>query len=306
MARPLKQGIDYYPMDVGFLKDLKLRKIIRACGAASPVILIGLFSNIYKDYGYYLTWDGDMPFLIADEVGISEGAVLEVVKKAVQVGFFDQQLYESHSILTSKAIQRRFIHAISRRKSISVVQGYWLMLPEDMQEKVFDNINLVFVDINSVSANKNPVLAPGNSQSKEKESIEQKKEHPVTAGAATPKRPSKIFAEDSVEYKSSQFLIKKILERDSGARVPKTEEQIQSWCVHVDRILRLDKRPPDQLRDVLAFAVKDTFWSGVVLSTKGLRDKFDQLVAHMQRPKGKPNIDPRNNVNKNYDGDIFD
>jgi len=32
MARPLKQGIDYFPLSVDFLRDIKVRKIKRACG----------------------------------------------------------------------------------------------------------------------------------------------------------------------------------------------------------------------------------------------------------------------------------
>ena len=30
MARPIKQGLDYYPLDVGFLQDVKIRRIMRA------------------------------------------------------------------------------------------------------------------------------------------------------------------------------------------------------------------------------------------------------------------------------------
>lgn len=75
MARPYKQGLDYFPLDVNFLQDIKTRKIMRACGAQSIPILISLLSSIYREAGYYVQWDSDMPFLVADEVGASEGAV---------------------------------------------------------------------------------------------------------------------------------------------------------------------------------------------------------------------------------------
>ena len=140
-------------MDVGFLKDLKLRKIIRACGAAAPVILIGLFSNIYKDYGYYLTWDGDMPFLIADEVGISEGTVDEAVKKALQVGLFNENLFKQYSILTSKGIQARFVKATERRKEVKMLADYYLL------DSVPEHICVV-------NAGNNFKIADSNQQSK--------------------------------------------------------------------------------------------------------------------------------------------
>nr|DAK80447.1 MAG TPA: protein of unknown function (DUF4373) [Caudoviricetes sp.] len=31
MARPTKKGLDYFPLDVDFLSDLKVRRIIKAC-----------------------------------------------------------------------------------------------------------------------------------------------------------------------------------------------------------------------------------------------------------------------------------
>ena len=123
-GRPTKQGIDYFPMDVGFFTDVKIRKISRACGSQSTSILICLLCNIYKDEGYYILWDKDLPFVIADTVGVSEGAVKEVLIKSLQVGFFDQELYEKYKILTSSGIQKRFLLATYQRKETTIIPEY--------------------------------------------------------------------------------------------------------------------------------------------------------------------------------------
>ncbi len=123
-GRPTKQGIDYFPMDVGFFSDVKIRKISRACGSQSTSILICLLCNIYKDNGYYILWDEDLPFVIADTVGGSEGAVKEVMVKALQVGFFDNSLYEKFHILTSFGIQKRFLLATYQRKETEIIPEY--------------------------------------------------------------------------------------------------------------------------------------------------------------------------------------
>lgn len=123
-GRPTKQGIDYFPMDVGFFTDVKIRKISRACGSQSTSILICLLCNIYKDEGYYILWDEDLPFVIADTVGVSEGAVKEVLIKSLQVGFFDQELYEKYKILTSSGIQKRFLLATYQRKETTIIPEY--------------------------------------------------------------------------------------------------------------------------------------------------------------------------------------
>ena len=107
MARPTKQGIEYFSLDVDFFSDIKVRRISKACGPASTSILICLLCNIYRDKGYYIEWDEDLPFVVADTIGTTEGAVEEVVKKAVQVGFFDKSLFDQYRILTSNGIQNR-------------------------------------------------------------------------------------------------------------------------------------------------------------------------------------------------------
>ena len=124
MARPIKQGIDYFPFDVDFFSDIKVRKIIRGCGPNSTSILICLLCNIYKTNGYYIGWDKDLPFVIADLLGISEGVVDEVKNKAIQVGFFNKELFDKYQILTSEGIQKRFLSATSKRKEINLKKEY--------------------------------------------------------------------------------------------------------------------------------------------------------------------------------------
>ncbi len=156
MARPTKQGLDYFPLDVGFLQDVKIRRIMRACGTQSIPVLISLLANIYRNEGYFLRWDNDMPFLIADELGVSEGAVTETAMKAVQVDFFNANMYEQYSVLTSVGIQSRFFEACSRRSVVRYDARFLL-------------IN-VSVYKNAVSVYNNSINVYDNRQSKVKES----------------------------------------------------------------------------------------------------------------------------------------
>lgn len=157
-GRPTKQGIDYFPMDVGFFTDVKIRKISRACGSQSTSILICLLCNIYKDEGYYILWDEDLPFVIADTVGVSEGAVKEVLIKSLQVGFFDQKLYEKYKILTSSGIQKRFLLATYQRKETTIIPEY-----------------LINCANNSINCTINSINHSDNEQSKSKVKVNRKK-----------------------------------------------------------------------------------------------------------------------------------
>lgn len=115
MARPPKVGLDYFPLDVNFLNDLKTKKIVRSYGASAVAVALNVFINIYRDNGYYAECDDDFTFLIADELKLDEEYTKNVIKKMVEVDFFDKNLYENHKILTSIGIQNRYVLASGRR-----------------------------------------------------------------------------------------------------------------------------------------------------------------------------------------------
>lgn len=169
MARPLKNGLDYYPLNVDFFSDIKVRRLLKAGGSQSISILIALLGNIYRDEGYYMRWDNDMPFLIADLVGVTEGAVMETVNKAVLIGFFHAGLFERYKILTSKGIQARYLEAVSRRRQVFLIKNYLLL-----DVNVYNNVVLdeVIDSDNGVNVDNNSVNVCRSTQSKVKESKE--------------------------------------------------------------------------------------------------------------------------------------
>jgi DNA replication protein DnaD len=168
VARPTKKGLDYFPLDVDFLSDLKVRRIIKACGKEAVHILVALLANIYRDEGYYVLWDDDLAFLVADEVGTKEGTVEELVKKAVQVKFFDKDIFDKYSVLTSKGIQSRYILATKERKKVELEYKYLLT----------NEVNRSNISINGRN---NSVNQGNNQQSKEKESKEKEIKEDATA-----------------------------------------------------------------------------------------------------------------------------
>ncbi|EJF50936.1 hypothetical protein YS9_0821 [Enterococcus sp. C1] len=168
MARPTKKGLDYFPLDVDFLSDLKVRRIIKACGKEAVHILVALLANIYRDEGYYVLWDDDLAFLVADEVGTKEGTVEELVRKAVQVKFFDKDIFDKYTVLTSKGIQNRYILATKERKKVELEFKYLLT----------NEVNRSNISINGRN---NSVNQGNNQQSKVKESKEKEIKEDATA-----------------------------------------------------------------------------------------------------------------------------
>ena len=124
LARPTKTGLEYFPLDVNFLYDIKVRKIIKPLGPEAIGVLVYLLAEIYKDNGYYISWNNDICFLMSDLTGIDEELIKDVVSKALEVDFFNKDKYKKYNILTSKGIQNRYISATEKRKNTNINDDY--------------------------------------------------------------------------------------------------------------------------------------------------------------------------------------
>lgn len=160
MARPTAKGVEYFPLNVNFINDLKVRKLLLSCGAEAIAVLIYLLSTIYKDEGYYVEIHEDEIDLIALDVNVTPEFVLEVINKACEVRLFDVNLYNNFNILTSKGIQERYLKITERRKNSVVITQFNLI-------NVYNNS--INVNNNSINVDNNPVNVYKSTQSKVKE-----------------------------------------------------------------------------------------------------------------------------------------
>ncbi len=108
MGRNRKVGLDYFPMDVDFFQDIRIRKLIKYQGGKAVTVYALLLCIIYKQ-GYYVRWDDELPFIISEQTGFEEAYIQEVFKCCLIVGLFSKKLYDSDKVITSKGIQERWI-----------------------------------------------------------------------------------------------------------------------------------------------------------------------------------------------------
>ena len=127
MARPRKDGLDYFPLDVNFLSDLKIKKIIRAYEAQAVAVVMSVLTTIYRDNGYFATYDDDLIFIIADELKLEDGYVKNVIEKLIEVDFLSKEQKEKNNILTSIGIQERYLKACERRVKTTLNATYSLL-----------------------------------------------------------------------------------------------------------------------------------------------------------------------------------
>ena len=90
----------------------------------------------------------------------------------------------------------------------------------------------------------------------------------------------KLFVENSHEFRLSKYLFSHIIKNNPGASKP----NFQVWAKQIDYMIRIDKRKVEDIKSVIHWSQKESFWLGVILSTKNLRVKFDQVWVKMQNP----------------------
>ena len=161
MARPLKEGIDYFSLDC--YMDDKVKMIQAEFGLKGFAIIVKLWQIIYREHGYYCEWNRERELLFASEAGTDCGPNLihEVVQACIRRDIFSKELFEKYQILTSRGVQKRYLTVTAKRKKTEVKKEYSLVEVAD---------NRINYGINSVNDGRNQVNEVDNTQSKVKES----------------------------------------------------------------------------------------------------------------------------------------
>ena len=165
MARPKAKGVEYFPLDVGFLSDLKIRKIMLSCGASSIAVLIYIFAAIYRDEGYFMNVKDDDIALIALDTNLDTDYVKNVINRACEVGLFSFRIYDNFRVLTSEGIQNRYLKITERRKSVKINADINLVNVDMMYTETMVNVAETIVNVAET-----PVNVYKSTQSKVKES----------------------------------------------------------------------------------------------------------------------------------------
>jgi hypothetical protein len=131
MGRKIKIGLDYFPMDVNFFDDIKVRKLIKHKGSVSILVYSYLLSLIYKD-GYFLKWDEDLPFIIYEKIGQDESYIKDVINYLIDIEMFSKYMFEKENILTSKGIQKRYKKICDTLKRSDSIDIYNLINTEEI------------------------------------------------------------------------------------------------------------------------------------------------------------------------------
>lgn len=137
MGRPLKDGLDYFPLDTK--NDDKLDLMEAKYGIEGYAVIIKLWSHIYKELGYYYPWGEREQLLFSHRINVDINRVNAIIEYAIKIAIFDKDKAKL-GVLTSRGIQKRYIEASKRRHEITF----------------YSNLLLVNVDIIPVNVSNKP------------------------------------------------------------------------------------------------------------------------------------------------------
>ena len=170
MARPLKDGVDYFPKDTDFYGDDKVRLLRAEFQSKGMYLLDYLLCDLYGKNGYFIRWGKDKCYLVSDGAGCgcAPNFVEEFVNRCVACSFFDERVFNVFGVLTSSGIQRRYIRMFNSRPDIPMIKEYWLLDVNDKKDVPKGALDkLTFKSIKSTD---NPDKSTDNPQNKIEES----------------------------------------------------------------------------------------------------------------------------------------
>lgn len=139
MARPAKTGLSYFPFDVEFFSDRKI-KALRARFQSDGVLFYQyILCEAYRDKGYYLKTDEFFQDTAAADLGVScekIGLMLHFLTN--QSMLLDGTLFARDKVLTSHGIQSRYQLAkksAGQKTPIYVEERFWLL--DDQETETF-------------------------------------------------------------------------------------------------------------------------------------------------------------------------
>lgn len=207
MPRPQKEGIDYFPLDVNFFVDKKVKILKARYGVDGIAIYLYLLCEIYRA-GYYIRFDDDALFITSDDLCMSPDKVKQVLKFLLERSLFEDTLFQSDTILTSAGIQRRFQLAVKERakKNPIEVKGFWLLDEAETEPFIKVNPDLNFSRNNGNNSRKNPDKSQEESLKESKVKKRKVKESKGNISCTQPDKPSdalqviSLTLNDKTEY----------------------------------------------------------------------------------------------------------
>lgn len=183
MARPSKQGLDWFPQTVDLYERPVMQILQSLHGDLADIAIPRLECRLHKVNGYYLEFAESDCLRFAAQIKKPHEQVRALVEDAIKWGLWDRELFERHQILTSVDAQKVFLNAARKRTGLKILPEHWLLegkpkrvsapktrvsapetpvsaevIPQSIADK--SRADQIVIDKAAAAANRDPLLPP--------------------------------------------------------------------------------------------------------------------------------------------------
>ena len=257
-----KNGFSYYKAETDRFQDIKIKRLKKKYGCDGYAVYQYALNEIYRVDGSYIRWTSDQHFDCADYWGINEERVEEIVDYCAEIGLFDPVVWRTQCILTSRAIQSRYIDIckLAKKKIYIPLEILLVELEQPLREPVvmplfetetakaaetiadtsttekdFQKLPETFQNIPETSGNI-PEKIDKEKKSKEKENKEKSSSIPLPASR-------ELTEEEAIALLSSTPLGRNKPEAASGNATPPAIEQTGQRLARAEAQAQKERNP---------------------------------------------------------------
>lgn len=127
-----KTGFPYYRAETDRFQDIRIKRLKKEFKGNGYAVYSYILNEIYRVKGCFLEWDESTAFDVSEYWDLTENQVNEIVKYCCAIGLFDKGLFTSGRVLTSLAIQSRYIDMskMAKRTNFAIPKNICL-IPEE-------------------------------------------------------------------------------------------------------------------------------------------------------------------------------
>ena len=181
MARPKKNGLEYFPLDVDFSNDQDIRLLCIRHGQVSKLVMITIWAHIYKEHGCYAYIKDGVYEFMANDCGLTLKKFIAIVNEAIGLGLLvSTEDGKGNSVLTSHGMIKRYSEVLITTKRKDVIPAFITKL----YSEVITEKTPVSTEETRVSTEETPVNSEISTQRKEKEIKEKENKRSTVSGDA--------------------------------------------------------------------------------------------------------------------------
>lgn len=125
----MRKGFLYYSQSTDRHEQIEYRKLLRTCGLEGWAVYDYILCQIFREDGYFLLYDADRRFFLSESLNKTEEEIDAIVQVCCSVGLFSEHVLQTCQVLTSAAIQEKYILLCknNRRVSTDIEEKYNLL-----------------------------------------------------------------------------------------------------------------------------------------------------------------------------------